>query len=105
MNLLMDVVKKLAVSIGPRPPGSPEEEAAARYLDRFFKERELESKVVPFRSTRTFSLTFTVFYALGSGAVLIYRLCPWTAVILALANVLLFVAEINTFRILGSSTH
>lgn len=52
MGLFHDVVNQLAFQIGPRPPGSKQEEAAARYLDRFFKDKALDSQVISFRSVR-----------------------------------------------------
>lgn len=102
MSLLMDVINKLALEIGPRPPGSSEEKEAAYYLNTLFHKRGLNSEVVSFRSMRTFSLTFTIFYLMGILSVAFYPWKPWVALVLGALNALLFLAEINSWRIFGS---
>ncbi len=99
MSLSMKVTHKLSVEIGPRPPGSPEEKDAANYLDGFFRERGLNSKVTAFSSLRTFSLSYAVFYAIAIISIFLFLIAPWVALILASANFFLFLADINTFRI------
>jgi hypothetical protein len=96
------MVERLSVNIGPRPSASAQEEEAARYLDNFFRERGLESRVISFRSVRTFSLTYAVYYTVSIAAVLLFTRWPAAAVLLASANLLFFVAEINTFHIIGA---
>jgi len=71
MSLLLSIVEHLSVNIGPRPSASAQEEEAARYLDNFFRERGMESRVTSFRSVRTFSLTYGVYYAVSIAAVLL----------------------------------
>jgi len=102
MSSLMSIVEHLSVNIGPRPSASAQEEGAARYLDNFFRERGLESRVISFRSVRTFSLTYAVYYAVSIAAVLLFTRWPAAAVLLASLNLLFFVAEINTFHITGA---
>lgn len=102
MSLLMEVVNKLSVEIGPRPPGSEEEKDAANFMNAFFHKRGLSSEVVSFRSLRTFSLTFAIFYFISILAVAFFPWKPWVALVVGLLNALLFLAEINTRRILGT---
>ena len=102
MSLLLSIVEHLSVNIGPRPSASKQEEEAALYLDRFFRERGLESRVTPFRSVRTFSLTYAIYYAVSIAAVLLFIRWPEAAVFLASANLLFYISEINTFHVLGT---
>jgi hypothetical protein len=98
MSLTVQVLNKLAHDIGPRPPGSLQEEEAARYLHDFFLNRNLDSKVETFHSIRTFSLTYSFFYIVSICSVIIYPWIPWLSVILSALNVLMYILEINTWR-------
>ncbi len=102
MSLLLDIVKELSVTIGPRPSASVQEEKAARYLDRFFRERGLDSQVTSFPSVRTFSLIYAIYYALSIIATVLFLRWPVVAILLAWANLLFYVAEINTFHGIGA---
>jgi len=100
---LLDIVKHLSVAIGPRPPCSPEEEAAARYLDGYFKGLGLQSEVMSFRGVRTFSLTFALYYAMAAISPLLALLSPVVGSLVALLNFRFYLAEINTFPIYGKA--
>jgi len=47
---VMRTVLKLSESIGPRPPGSPAEREAARYIEGVFRDMGLDTSMEPFES-------------------------------------------------------
>lgn len=64
MAELIDHVRTLAESIGPRPATSDAEHRAAQWLERLFAERGLETEVQTFEAPRTYAWAYVIYNVL-----------------------------------------
>ncbi len=95
MEELLDIVRVLAVEIGPRPSASAAERKAAEYVAGRLEQAGFEVEIEPFRALTTFSLPYGLLYLGFIAACLLYLVSPLACFVLALLSLAAFRAEIR----------
>ncbi len=99
---MMSHVRKLSVDIGPRPPASPAEEAAARYVESAFKRDGLAPSYEEFRARRNPATPLAACCAAMLASVLFFRSSPIAAALLYYLGLLLLLLELMGRSALGA---
>jgi len=96
-------VKHLSDTIGPRRPGSKEEELAAEYVRDCLLKTGLSPRMEIFSALQTYSWLYAAMFSLFIAACLImFSPAPeWVALALCTAGFLFYVPEVSTFETLG----
>jgi Peptidase family M28 len=82
----LDLIRRLAIDIGPRPPCSDEESKAAQLLERWLHERGVTATREPFDGYATFGYPYGLIMGVALAAGLLQRGGRWLGDLLAAAS-------------------
>lgn len=101
MQRIMEHIHKLAVEIGPRGSATKAESEAAEYVTAKFTEYGLEAWRQGFRSIRTFSWSYLLYFLIPGMAVFFAPAYPVYSFLLALLGAGGFLLELNSWPVIS----